>query len=375
MAASEEIEGLTELCLKLGIYDVPVRHDRPLDVFFPKDLFESWILEAVACEGLGYPKRGVQPKSTNNLAVYQSFQKLVDRHGREEVQARITKHLNRLWPHDVKEQWAVFKARIETRPIRNAAPEPAQYNTSDDSESSAASTLNIGVLWCTWFAGSWWSRPWSLRYGYRPPSLFASKMRSAGYNVRALMCDEKLELKSLTGSPALQDDVDILYVMTHGEFDSAGYRAELNADRWRPSKSGLGVSAGSRLSVVVFDTCNLIDDSYKWQSLWAQNLGDGVRLVLGFEGSVAIDQGSAARGHAFATELVDNGKPFAEAWLDAAESSMAHLNDASLKQAVALGVGDSAADAQSVLDSASLANMPAARSAGSAAVVERWSKP
>ena len=375
MAASEEIGGLTELCLKLGIYDVPVRHEQPLDVFFPKDLFERWILEAVGGEGIGYPKRGVQPKSTNNLAVYQSFQKLVDRYGREEVQLRITEHLDKLWPDYSMKQWAVFKARIETRPIRNAAPEPAQYDTSDDSESPAASTLNIGILWCTWFAGSWWSRPWSLRYGYRPPSLFASKMRSAGYNVQALMCDEKLELKSLTGSPALQDDVDILYVMTHGEFDSAGYRAELNADRWRPSKSGLGVSAGSRLSVVVFDTCNLIDGSYKWQSLWAQNLGAGVRLVLGFEGSVAIDQGSAARGHAFATELVDNGKPFAEAWLDAAESSMAHLNDASLKQAVALGVGDSAADAQSVLDSASLANMPAARSAGSAAVVERWSKP
>ena len=219
---------------------------------------------------------------------------------------------------------------------------------------------HIGILWCTWFTGAWWIRPWRLPYAYRPPALFASKMREAGHDVDVLVCDEELALSSLDGTQnRIQDGVDILYVMTHGNFASQGYKAELNVSRWLPAVTGIGTAAASKLSVVIFDTCHLIDSAQNWEAAWAQNLGNSLRLILGFEGSVAIDQGSAVRGKAFANELL-NGKTFADAWLIAADASIDY--DPEYKKAVAIGIGDTMQDAQAILATADLANMPAARS-------------
>ncbi len=217
----------------------------------------------------------------------------------------------------------------------------------------------VGIMWCTWFAGSWWARPWRLPYAYRPPALFASRMREAGYDVDVLVCDEQLALSSLDGTKhRVQDGVDILYVMTHGNFDAQGYNVELNTGQWLPAVTGIGTGTTSKLSVAIFDTCHLIDSTQNWQTKWTQNLGNSLRLLLGFEGSVAIDQGSARRGNAFAKELLA-GKTFAEAWLLAAHGSIDY--DPEYKLAVAIGIGDTPQDAQTILDSASLANMPAAR--------------
>jgi hypothetical protein len=156
----------------------------------------------------------------------------------------------------------------------------------------------------------------------------------------------------------VQDGVNILYVMTHGNFDSQGYKAELSASQWLPAVTGIGIGTASKLSVAIFDTCHLIDSTQNWEAKWARNLGNGLRLLLGFEGSVAIDQGSARRGNAFAKELLD-GKTFAEAWLLAAHNSIDY--DPEYKLAVAIGIGDTLQDAQAILGSASLANMPGAR--------------
>lgn len=215
----------------------------------------------------------------------------------------------------------------------------------------------VGIVWCSAFAGPWWSRSWRLPCAYRPPSLFAAKMRTHGHDVIVLNCDEKLELSHLDGTLArLHDDVDILYVMTHGQFGTGGYAAELNVAQWFPNGTGL---AGSNLKVAIFDTCNLLDRSQNWQALWQANLGKSLRVILGFEGTVAIDWGSALRGAAFAEELIGNNLSFADAWLTAAHNSITYAP--AYKRAVAIGLGDTAADASAVLASASLASLPAAR--------------
>lgn len=64
-----------------------------------------------------------------------------------------------------------------------------------------AQKLQIGVLWCCFFhrQGSE-KRWWRLRHAYRPPSLFASKMRDDGHTVDVLVCDEELNLSDLDGT-------------------------------------------------------------------------------------------------------------------------------------------------------------------------------
>jgi len=201
--------------------------------------------------------------------------------------------------------------------------------------------------------------PVAIAYAYRPPSLFASQMRAAGHEVHALICDEDLVASKLDGNPdRLQDGLEIFYVMTHGNFDRQGYQVELNSTQWRPPISGLATLVSSTLSIAIFDTCHLIDSTQNWQALWGKNLGKSLRLILGFEGTVAIDQGAALRGGAFAKELLA-GKSFADAWLLAADASIDY--DPEYKLAVAIGIGDSAQDAQAILASASLASMPPAR--------------
>lgn len=178
-------------------------------------------------------------------------------------------------------------------------------------------------------------------------------MREDGHAVEVLVCDEELRLADLDGTTRnLPDSVDLLYLMTHGTFGSQ-YVATLEATDWIPALKGLG---GNRLAVVVFDTCWLIDSKEDWQTSWANGLGLSVNLLLGFEGPAPIDRASALRGKAFADELV-NGKTYADAWIRAVNSTTVSRHS----KAVAVGVGDSAADAQNVLDTASLAVVPPAR--------------
>jgi Family of unknown function (DUF6345) len=187
-------------------------------------------------------------------------------------------------------------------------------------------------------------------------------MREAGHDVEFLFCDEELALSSLDGTKRfLQDGVDILYVMTHGNFGTQGYAVELNASQWLPAVTGIGTGTGSRLSVAIFDTCHLINSSQNWESEWTKHraLGNSLRLILGFEGTVAIDQGSALRGKAFADELL-SGKTFVDAWLVATDATIKY--DPQYKMAVAIGIGDTAQDASAIITTASLAHMPAARS-------------
>lgn len=220
--------------------------------------------------------------------------------------------------------------------------------------------LKIGILWASYFKRSFLGRLPSLNNAYRPPSLFASRMRDAGHELQFLFCDDMLEICDLDGtSRKLQDDVDLLYIMTHGEFLSGGYEASLHVSNWVPATTGIG---DQKLQVIVFDTCELLNTASitNWQAVWrSAKLGEHVRLLLGFDGPVAIDAASALRGKAFADNLI-KGDTFADAWIGAARSTIGSVH----KKAVAIGIGDNQTDAQAVLDNASLASLPGPRGTG-----------
>jgi Family of unknown function (DUF6345) len=201
-----------------------------------------------------------------------------------------------------------------------------------------------------------------MRHAYRPPGLFATKMTAAGHKVECVACDDELVCADLDGTNrAIQDSVELLYVMTHGEFGQTGFEVLLNQNSWRPGdKPGIGHAT---LVVAVFDTCHLIDTNSiaNWRSVWAKaNIGLNVRLLLGFDGPAAINRGSTLRGKAFAENLI-NGKCFADAWLQAVSSTTHWAGN----RAVAIAMGDSKADALNVLNTATLARLPAPRASGS----------
>lgn len=233
-----------------------------------------------------------------------------------------------------------------------------------------SNALSIGVLWCTYFQSRGFLKtPLYLRDAYRPPSLFASKMRDAGHNVEFLVCDEMLGLADFNGTKQpLQDRAQILYLMTHGHFMGTGYDVYLHSTNWSPGVTGIGQS---KLAVAIFDTCELIDSKrlVHWQSIWSgARLGLQLRVLLGFDGPAVIDQTSALRASAFAENLV-NGSTFADSWIAAVAKTCGHSQ---YRNAVAIGIGDTLTDAQAALDSASLASMPSARQGGSVCFKERY---
>ena len=237
-----------------------------------------------------------------------------------------------------------------------------------------ARKLKIGVLWCTVFKRRHWYRNLDLPDAYRPASLFASRMREDGHEIEFLLCDELLKLSDLDGTKrTLADDVDLLYIVSHGELNSSqaprvNFEALLKDVNWEPG-GNKGIGNGS-LTAVVFDTCHLINTSKKSGSkvVWgAASLGPNLRLLLGFDGPAAIDHELAERGYAFADNLI-GGKTFATAWLQAVNST----NPPDYSRPVAIGIEDPAYTGQSVLDTASLSQIPSPRSPGTPIFTERF---
>jgi hypothetical protein len=224
------------------------------------------------------------------------------------------------------------------------------------------------VAWCTFFKRSFWTRRGDLRDAYRAPGLFATKMQAAAHGVEFVVCDEPLEVADFDGTRRrLQDNVDLLYLLSHGSFSAVGYDALLHSADWAPRATGIGQA---RLSVVVFDTCELIKTAAipNWQAVWgAANLGTSLRLLLGFDGTAALDRKSAERGQAFAENLLA-GSTFADAWITAVRR---HVRS-QYRRAVAIGVGDTIPDAQAALNTASLSAMPAARTGTALNFKERY---
>jgi hypothetical protein len=228
----------------------------------------------------------------------------------------------------------------------------------------------IGILWCTYFdRGGKENLKLRVEEAYRPPSLFARVMQKQNHTIKLFCCDEQLEVTDLNGTTArLHDDVEILYVTTHGLFGQYGHEILLNANNWLVN--GLGQN---NLSVAIFDTCSLIEQNQAWKTAWTKaKPGNKLRLLLGFDGPAGIDRGLALRGKAFAENLT-GGDTFADAWIKAvgATSVRPFWSRINMK-AVAIGIGDSANEATKALNTMTLANMLGARSGQAIEFVERY---
>jgi hypothetical protein len=237
-----------------------------------------------------------------------------------------------------------------------------------------AGKLKIGVMWCTQFKRRTLNplRSLNLPEAYRAASLFASQMRTGGHEVEFLFCDELLRLSDFDGSQrTLADTVDLLYIVSHGELNqsTASFEALLKYKNWQPGgNNGIG---HSRLIAAVFDTCHLIHTKRKRdsQAVWGSaQLGPNVRLLLGFDGVAPMSYDLAERGYAFAENLIAKQQTFATAWLRAVDST----NPPDSTKPVAIGIGGSRQDAKSVVDTASLAQLPGTWSGGTPHFWERF---
>jgi hypothetical protein len=180
-------------------------------------------------------------------------------------------------------------------------------------------------------------------------------MRNAGHTVSHVVVDETL-VDAHFRLQRLHESAEIFYLTTHGEFHKSGYQALLNTNNWSPCKTGIG---GGDTVVAIFDTCNLINSAQNWRGAWsATTFGPRLRLMLGFDNLAAIGRGHALRGLAFADNLI-NGDTFVDAWFKA----VASFTLKPYNRAIAIGIGDSQSDAAKVLSTASLKNMPPARTA------------
>jgi hypothetical protein len=219
--------------------------------------------------------------------------------------------------------------------------------------------MNIGAFWCVFFNRVGLLNKFrykSLKHAYRAPSLFLSKMRDSGHDLHSLSCDEELELTDFS-TQRIHESADLFYLATHGVFAAGGYSACLNLTDWAPSSTGLG---NKNTVVAIFDSCYLIDSAQNWRQIWSTaTFGTTLRLMLGFDGLAGFDRGDALRGKAFADNLV-KGQTFVDAWFAAVSATTPRYN-----QAIAIGIGDTQADAVQVLNNASLSSMPGPRTGAS----------
>jgi len=208
--------------------------------------------------------------------------------------------------------------------------------------------LTVGAAWCTYFRWRNLKVYPGLRWSYRAPGLFLAGMGSQVRTTAVLGVDEHLDAADFDGARASRgEDVDILYVATHGEYHSPDFRAILHATQWEPFASGLGQV---RPTVAIFDACWLVDPA-GWLTAMANGIGPALRLVLGYATPASMGKGPALRGHAFADNLAA-GDGVADAWLKAV-----HDQRVPKDRAVAIGFGDSDLEATRALD-ATLADLP-----------------
>jgi hypothetical protein len=194
-----------------------------------------------------------------------------------------------------------------------------------------------------------------LRYAYRAPAFFAEAMIADGATIKFLRFDEALTAPDLDGTSArLAESVDFFYCASHGEYKTSSYSLILHNADWKPSAKGLGTN---RLVVAVFDTCDLLDlKDPKWPNPWIASSGPHLRLLLGFASPATVATDSTARGKAFANKII-SGDPIGPAWLEAVHSTAY----AGADLGVAIGFGDTTADADWALHDMKLADLPRPR--------------
>jgi hypothetical protein len=224
--------------------------------------------------------------------------------------------------------------------------------------------VRLAVAWCSFFTrpgllSRFWIR--DLQHAYRPPALFVSALPSATGPLEVTLTCDALVVPSAIGSGPEAVTADLLYFSSHGQLLHGLYRGLLTDRDWFPTKEELAVR------VVVLDTCELGQPKVDWSAEWVSpQVGSALRLVLGFEGLASDDQAGTTRGLAFA-QYLNEGMPFVAAWFASVTRSDLSRRD----RPVALAIGDSVADAEDVLTSASLHNLPAPRTSRAAFAVVR----
>jgi hypothetical protein len=217
-------------------------------------------------------------------------------------------------------------------------------------------TTRIGVAWATHF-----QRPLTkrltyrrLRYAYRAPALFLQGMLSSGADIELVAFDENLTDADLGPGGGAQQ-VDILYVATHGMTSAAGFELALHGNDWSLLSGGLGTAGPA---IVIFDACNLADPSVAgWETTWrTDQLGTEVRLILGFSSPASVSKQTSIRGTAFAQELY-NKLPVTDAWF----ASIQNTTYVGTDQPLAIALGDDDADAKNVLDHLRIDALPGPR--------------
>jgi hypothetical protein len=216
-------------------------------------------------------------------------------------------------------------------------------------------TIKVGVAWATHFHRSGFDRMLyrKLRYAYRAPSLFLEGKLQAGAEVRLVTFDENLDDADL-GQAGSAQQVDILYVATHGLTGRGGFELALYENDWAVLSGGFGEQGPS---IVIFDCCDLTDLSPGWDKAWrTKNVGRHLRLVLGFSTPASVSLQSTLRGKVFAEKLAT--LPVADAWFASIQVSAYIGTD----KPVAIAFGDDDADAEQVVGHAWAASMPGPRS-------------
>jgi hypothetical protein len=217
-------------------------------------------------------------------------------------------------------------------------------------------TVSVGVAWSTHFQRSGFNQLLyrRLRYAYRAPSLFLEGMLAAGADIRLVTFDENLVDTDLGQAGAAQQ-VDLLYVATHGMNGATGFELALHANDWALASGGFGDQGPA---VVIFDCCDLVHPTATgWDRHWrTDKLGRSLRLVLGFSSPASVSRQASVRGTAFAHELAT--KPVTDAWF----ASIQNTSYVGTDKPVAIAFGDSDADARNVLDHARLNSLPGPRS-------------
>ncbi|MGY4772225.1 DUF6345 domain-containing protein [Kribbella sp. CWNU-51] len=211
--------------------------------------------------------------------------------------------------------------------------------------------VRVGVAWATYFQRKPYQFYPRLRYAYKPPSLFLQAMIEAGDRAKWLGSDEQL-VTSCFDPQGRAQQVDILYLSSHGLTGASGFEVALHAGDWPLFGGGFGDTGPT---VVVFDCCELADVQVpNWKQDWETALlGQGLRLVLGFSTKASGSRKAAARGTGFADELIASpNQSIKEAWFTAI-----HNSTSTNEEPVAIAFGDSDADAQDVLDTMSIGSL------------------
>lgn len=145
---------------------------------------------------------------------------------------------------------------------------------------------------------------------------------------------------------------DIAYMGSHGAMDSnRKYRFRLRQGEWIPTDT----AAEGMPAVLVLDTCDVVTKGVDAECTdWVYRDRPSPALVLGFTGPATDGHTASQRGRAFAAHL-DAGETFVDSWFNAIDDTQpARRRD----RAVAIAFGPTDTDARTILDNASLNNIP-----------------